>query len=263
MPFDVMAETYDHDFSFSQIGKLQREAVWTRLLPLLNSYKRPLRILEINCGTGVDALRLATLGHYVTATDASAVMIQEAGKKITFEVKDNLHFLQLSFSERSGYSFAQPFDIVFSNFGGLNCIDEKALQQLNNDLAKITNPNAALFFVVMGKFCLWETAWHLLTIKPATAFRRLKGQASFAVNGNSMPIYYYSPHSFSKLFNNYYHCYNHAVGLFVPPSYLESFFLKHPSTLSYLDKLEKRFSNREWMSHFADHYCIVLKRNKS
>lgn len=260
MPFDVMAETYDEAFSFSEIGKLQREGVWRKLLPLLGSHQKPLRILEINCGTGVDALRLATLGHHVIATDASAVMIDQATQKIHDGVKDNLQFLQLSFAQLSGYNFNTTFDLVFSNFGGLNCIDKKELRQLDKDLARITNENATLFFVVMGKFCVWETTYHLLAGKWKTAIRRIKGESTFTVNGNTIPVHYYTPGSLNKLFGHYHHCYSHAVGFFVPPSYLESFFEKHPVWLKRLGKLEKKINSREWLSLLSDHYCTVLKK---
>ena len=74
-PFDTLAETYDADFSSSAIGLMQRKRVWKWLVPLLNESGRSLNILEINCGTGEDAIRLASMGHRVIATDASAAMI--------------------------------------------------------------------------------------------------------------------------------------------------------------------------------------------
>jgi len=259
-PFDIMAETYDEDFSNSQIGKLQREKVWSKLLVLLKSCQRPLHILELNCGTGEDAVRLASMGHHVVATDASAEMIKKAKQKINGIVENNLQFMQCSFEEINTVSFDRKFDLVFSNFGGLNCIDAKALQQLAIDLSKITVINSQLFFVVMGKFCLWETAYYLFNGKWKTAFRRLSGKADFTVNANSIPVYYYTPSYFQKLFQSYNQISNNAVGLFIPPSYLESFFSRHPKMLAKLNDLENRFAKWKWMSRFSDHYCITLKK---
>ena len=82
-PFDILAETYDTDFTESAIGKLQRERVWQGLYQLLATYNRPLKILEINCGTGFDALALASLGHMVIATDAAEVMIEKAKERLS------------------------------------------------------------------------------------------------------------------------------------------------------------------------------------
>ena len=82
-PFDELANSYDADFTSSVIGRMQRKRVWTVLTPLLNEASRSLNILEINCGTGEDALQLAGLGHRVIATDASEAMISLAREKAT------------------------------------------------------------------------------------------------------------------------------------------------------------------------------------
>src|ERR1700750_2270801 len=95
--FDNMASTYDADFTMSGIGKLQRERVWFFLSALLQKKGAALKILEINCGTGEDALRLAALGHQVIATDASAVMIETAKAKLPGTLEAKLQFVQCAF----------------------------------------------------------------------------------------------------------------------------------------------------------------------
>jgi len=49
--FDIAAMHYDENFTFSNIGKAQRQRVFDYLKPFLNSSKT-LSILELNCGTG-------------------------------------------------------------------------------------------------------------------------------------------------------------------------------------------------------------------
>jgi hypothetical protein len=52
-PFDEMAADYDRSFTASAIGSLMRQAVWRRL----DACFRPGdRVLELNCGTGTDAI---------------------------------------------------------------------------------------------------------------------------------------------------------------------------------------------------------------
>jgi ubiquinone/menaquinone biosynthesis C-methylase UbiE len=67
-PFDALADTYDQTFTFSQIGRAQREAV-TREMDRV--FRPGGRVLEINCGTGVDAVCLASRGVEVLACDAA------------------------------------------------------------------------------------------------------------------------------------------------------------------------------------------------
>src|SRR6476620_6887196 len=152
-PFDILAETYDEDFTGSSIGKLQRKRVWKLLTPILQSRDRPLKILELNCGTGADALHFAQMGHIVVATDASEAMIEKARQKV-YGLKINsqqIKFIQCSFNGLMRYFENEKFDLVFSNFGGINCIDENAVKQLCQDLSSITALNGFLFLTVMSR----------------------------------------------------------------------------------------------------------------
>ena len=151
-PFDIAAATYDKDFTHSLIGQLQRKRVWQLLIPLLQSYHRPLHILEINCGTGEDALALAKLGHHVTAMDSSEQMIRAARQKLTASApeKNSPLFITCSFNSIADHSFNEPFDLVISNFGGLNCADEKEITRLSKTLSDIITTEGKLFLVVLA-----------------------------------------------------------------------------------------------------------------
>ena len=78
--FDIAATTYDNTFTYSKIGKLQRNLVYEHLSKIL-PIDHNLDILEINCGTGHDAIWLANQGHRVLATDISSEMISIARSK--------------------------------------------------------------------------------------------------------------------------------------------------------------------------------------
>jgi ubiquinone/menaquinone biosynthesis C-methylase UbiE len=117
-PFDILAETYDSDFTKSSIGKLQRKRVGKLLTPVLQSYNKPLKILEINCGTGEDALHFAEMGHTIIATDASEVMIGKSQQKLYGSKinKGQIKFVQCSFDCLPDHFKNEKFDLIFSNF---------------------------------------------------------------------------------------------------------------------------------------------------
>lgn len=265
-PFDILAQTYDADFTHSHIGKLQRERVWKILHTLLYKENRLLKILEINCGTGEDALKLAAMGHSVIATDASGVMIAKAQEKSYSSGVDRnyIHFMQCSFSELKQNFLKEKFDIVFSNFGGLNCVDEEEIKKLSNDLYSLLSPNGYLVFNIMGRSCLWEILYYSLRGKLKTAFRRSKTSVNFKINGSSMPVFYYSPQHIKKLFRTKFKTVQtHPVGLFIPPSYLEQQFLKRKRLLNTLNYWETIFGNWSLLSSFADHFCIIMTLKQS
>ena len=67
-PFDALAADYDRSFTASAIGQRMRAAVWRRLD---TAFAPGERVLELNCGTGEDAVHLAERGVRVLATDVS------------------------------------------------------------------------------------------------------------------------------------------------------------------------------------------------
>jgi ubiquinone/menaquinone biosynthesis C-methylase UbiE len=81
-PFDTVAETYDEVFSASAIGRAQRDAVWSEMDRVFAGGQR---ILEINCGTGIDAIHMARRGIHVEACDSSSRMIASAQRRADAE----------------------------------------------------------------------------------------------------------------------------------------------------------------------------------
>ena len=67
--FDELAQAYDSTFSGSVLGRLLRERVWWRLDSAFGAGQR---VLDVGCGTGEDAMHLASRGVHVVATDASS-----------------------------------------------------------------------------------------------------------------------------------------------------------------------------------------------
>jgi SAM-dependent methyltransferase len=259
-PFDTLATTYDDDFTTSRIGQLQRKRVWKYLLPMLNESGDSLNILEIGCGTGEDALRLASMGHKVVATDASAAMIGRANEKMSRTIipLTGIRFNTCSFDQLKDRFSGQKFDLVFSNFGGLNCIDKKALVQLRDDLGTLLTADGKLFVVLMGSCCIREIVHFGIRGKWKTAFRRFKRTVDFSIGENSMPVYYYSPALLKTLLRPTFKVLQKwPVGLFIPPSYLENRFVADEKKLYRLEKKEEKFGSSS-LAGFADHYCAIF-----
>jgi ubiquinone/menaquinone biosynthesis C-methylase UbiE len=147
-PFDAVAERYDETFTSSIIGRAQRAMVWKEIE---KTFRAGDRVLEIGCGTGADACFLADRGIYVTATDASAQMIEVTSCRIRTNRLDNfVHPRVLPAENISLLRTTQPFEGALSNFGALNCVND--LQQLAADLAGFLRPGAKVFLCWMGPF---------------------------------------------------------------------------------------------------------------
>ena len=61
----------------------------------------------------------------------------------------------VQFDEFTNSYSNEKFDLVISNFGGLNCIDQNELEMNSSkQLCTILEDNGKLFFVIMGAGCV-------------------------------------------------------------------------------------------------------------
>lgn len=254
--FDKAAQNYDETFSHSEIGKLQRNLVYHHLEKLLSNQQQ--NILEINCGTGEDAIWLAKKNHSIIATDISNEMIAVAKTK---ESHQNLNFLQADITTISEQFKDKKFDLIFSNFGGFNCLNKNELLQFLNSVSNTLYEKGKLILVIMPKNTLWEKIYFMLKGKFKTAFRRTKKVAFANVDGTSIPTYYHNPKDIVNLTNVNFDCLEvKPIGFFIPPSYLEPFFKNKKDLLQFLNTLEIKIKNWSFLSKYADHYLIVLQK---
>src|SRR5215472_9691367 len=77
--WDASAETYEQDFAGTLIGKSRRHTVWSELDHIFHPGQR---ILELNCGTGIDAVHLAERGIRLLACDISPRMIELSRERL-------------------------------------------------------------------------------------------------------------------------------------------------------------------------------------
>lgn len=255
--FDNAAANYDSTFTNSVIGKTQRGFVYHQVSKFLKN-NQVKNILEINCGTGEDAIWLAKQNFEVVATDISEKMISIAQSKAKL---DNLTFERLNINE-IGQSFANKnFDLIFSNFGGLNCLSKEEIKLFFENVSNLISKNGHLILIIMPKNTLWEQFYFLAKAKFSLAFRRKKESAMANVDGEKIVTFYHNPNEMATLASNNFKLKTvNPIGFFVPPSYLESFFSTKPKLISFLAKLDNRVKNISFLAKYADHYLIVFQR---
>ena len=256
-PFDAMAAGYDAGFTYSRIGTLIRQAVWRRLDA---RFAPGDRLLELNCGTGEDAVYLGQRGIQVLATDASPAMVQVARAKVAarglttcVDVRP-LAIEALDAAALGGKSAA--FDGALSNFGGLNCVAD--WKSAARSLGECIRPGGIVLLCVMGPLCPWEWGWHLLRRRPEKAFRRLRHGG---VSWRGVTVRYPSIGRLRRAFQPSFRPLRvSAVGALLPPTYAEAWAERHPRLLTRLDSWERRCENWPLIPYLADHYLLELER---
>jgi len=251
--FDSFAADYDRSFTASAIGQRMRAAVWRRLDA---AFRPGERVLELNCGTGEDAVHLARRGVRVLATDVSPAMLAMARAKVDRAGLARIVDIDRLAIEDLAHYRAGPFDGVLSNFGGLNCVDD--LPGVARGLAAMLRPGAKALLCVMGPVAVWEWGWYLAHGQPRKALRRMRRDGT-AWRG--LTIRYptigemrraFAPHFAQRRVA--------AIGALVPPSYAEAWAARYPRLLAALDRWERRAETLAPLPWVADHYLIELER---
>jgi SAM-dependent methyltransferase len=258
--FDSCAADYDRTFTDTKMGRELRGIVWRYTEP---RFHPGARVLELNCGTGEDAIWLARRNIRVVATDSSTAMLQAAAEKsIAHGLSDWIEFRQLDL-EHPGADWAEgEFEGALSNFGGFNCIEN--LRPIIGILSHCIRPGGHLLLVVMGRYCLWEMLWHIFHLQPRVAFRRLRDRSEARIGNASLQVWYRSLRMLRRLFQSQFELVRAlGLGVFLPPSYLQEVVLRRPTLFSSLVRLESAFAAKIPFRYFGDHLLLDLQRTKA
>ena len=257
LAFDEMAATYDAAFTQSQVGRAQRNCVWHVLRRTFQPHDR---ILELNCGTGEDALFLAGNTMSVYACDASAAMIETAIRRQQTEAPGtDVTFRHLPTEHIAALRSANGFDGVLSNFSGLNCV--KDLGATAKALSELVDPGSVLVLCFSTRFCLTEIFYFLLCGEWRKALRRCSGSTTARIGSQRIEIYYPTVYQLRKLFAPYFtlrEC--TGIGVGIPPSYLDSHVAHRPRLFKFLCLLEHMLAALPLFRVTGDHMLLTFVR---
>lgn len=255
--FDRIALDYDEIFTDSLIGRAQRNAVWE---VLIKNFRKNDNVLELNCGTGEDALFLADKGISVFACDASRQMIERAGQRLRNVMpRAAAVFCELP-TERIGELHPDPrFDGAFSNFSGLNCVAD--LDALASTLARLVKPGGRLVFCFSTRFCLIEILYFLARGQWLKAVRRCNGSTRVTIGDAQFSVFYPTIRRIRRTFAPDFRLYAFkGIGVTIPPSYLEGWARRHPGLFGVLCRLEGSLAALPLLRATGDHVLLCFEK---
>lgn len=254
--FDSVAADYDGPRGNNELIQRMRVTLWDTVSREVPAGRR---LLDLGCGTGIDAFEFASRGYEVVASDWSPQMVERtraraaaAGLEQRVEAKHvGIHQLD---------QIDDRFDAVYSNFGPLNCAPD--LNAVATQCERLVRPGGLLIFSVIGRICPWELAYYTSKrrFRRATV-RATRGATAVGMNNHTIWTYYYLPREFYRAFADSFSLESYrALSLFMPPPYLVDYYRRHRAGCDRLGKLDDRFGALPVLRNMGDHFLIVMRR---
>ena len=181
---------------------------------------------------------------------------------ISEKAADPLLVGSLSLEERSfddlGGVDGAPYDLVFSNLGGLNCTDD--IDAVAEGMQRVLKPRGAVVLVLMPPVCPWEVA-QVLRGHVRFATRRWSRDPVMAnVGGEQQPVWYHTPGRVRRALGPAFEVTAlRSFCLLAPPSYFEGFADRHPRLFRSLSRLDNLIGGTWPLNRAGDFYALVAR----
>jgi SAM-dependent methyltransferase len=252
--FDSVAVDYDGPRGNNVLIQRMRRALWNAVCDELPPGSR---LLDLGCGTGIDAAEFARCGYRVTATDWSPRMVERsrelAAHAATCSRIDVRHVGIHQLDRIEG-----EFDGIYSDLGPLNCVPD--LGTAAAECARLLRPGGKLVCSVIGRICPWEIGHYVLRGRFRRArVRAARGATPVGMNRHTIWTRYYLPREFYRAFAEHFSlCGYRALGLFMPPPYLLDYYHRHQRWCDWLGRLDDRMGALPLLRAMGDHFLIVM-----
>lgn len=258
--FDRLADRYE-DLCRNDL----LEAMRTFVRRVLGALVRPgTRVLEVGCGIGLDTAWLLDRGCEVVACDPAPGMVRHTRLRIQgSDTGDRAVLIRCGLErldERLGLHPAgrRPFDLLFSNFGALNCVERlEGLAACSRRL----RPGGRLVLGVMSRWCAWEAAYFALRGRWRQAARRGSGRSvQVMVAGVGVPTTYHTPRAVMRALGREFALIR-VRGLAVaipPPEFVEIWRRCPPAIRRLLVGLDAALASISPFNRMGDHMVLEI-----
>jgi SAM-dependent methyltransferase len=151
--YDAIATSYDEQVRGDDWMRRVLHAHYARV------FRAGQRVLDVGCGTGIDAIALARLGVSVVGIDGSAAMIQRLNEKVADAGLKGLVEARVLRIQDLDTLAGERFDGAVSAFASLSSLPD--LAGFARDAARLVRPGGRLVLHLLNRFSLWELLGYL------------------------------------------------------------------------------------------------------
>lgn len=297
--FDTVAHDYDAEFTDQLLGRWLRECVWKHTPFTAPMYilelgcgtgedarhfaRMGISVLATDASTEMIAVAQAKNippNGISVSTDEPIPPLHEMGRGLgggdenapttrmsplqsdSHGLGGEVSFMQLDLNNLPNSPISDTqFDAVFSNFGVINCVENRA--ELAKFIYQHIKPNGMAVIVAMTRTCPIEIVWHILHLRPRQAIRRFFGGRMVDVGGGgALQVWYPTHRQLRREFAKSGLRLERMVGIGVtlPPSYLAPLVQKYPRFWGFMRRLEHRLARIFPFTRLNDHTLMVFRR---
>lgn len=257
--FDTVAAEYDGPTGNNVLIQRMRHQLWRTVE---QTFPPGARLLDLGCGTGLDAVHFAQRGYQIRAVDSSPGMVARTQERVLHEGVDgavtatvlDMHDLQSLAGER--------FDGIYSDLGALNCTFD--LPAVARSCAALLQPHGRLVASVIGRWCPWEIAYYTLRGQFRRAWlRTAREMVPVGMQQQVVWTRYLTPGEMYRPFAaDFARTQYRSLGLFLPPPYLIGLHTRLAWLSRLLGRLDDRLGTLPVARDLGDHFLMVVTRRE-
>lgn len=262
--FDQAAKTYDAHYGPPSGSRPGNQLVcWLRAehLSLVRSLVPPgATLLDIGCGTGEEALRLAQDGYSVLGVDVSPGMVWQAQAKLAgYGLRRGVLFRVRPAGRLAELEERGPFQGAYASLGTLNT--EPDLAGVARGLHELLGAGAPFVATVMSRRCLYEALRGLWPLARGARLKRSGAWTESRAGASDVcaPVRFYTPREFAAPFAEHFTVERvMAFPLWLPPVHLHTRYRGDGAQRRWL-ALERW--TRAWpgLRAWGDQFLMVLR----
>jgi SAM-dependent methyltransferase len=255
--FDRAAADYDGPTGNNVVIQRMRARMWQRLL---ETFPAGGRLLDLGCGTGIDAAYVASRGYSVLATDSSSAMVERTHARLVENGLEHRASTRVVGLDELHLLHGETFDGIYSDLGPFNCATD--LHRTAHACASLLRPGSCIVASVIGRICPWEMVYYIVHGDWKRASLRWETRpVPVPMQGETVWTRYFTPRQFYSAFAGEFELTSYqGLRICSPPPYMLGVEKRLRPVCALGEWLDDHIGGLSPIRNAGDHFLMTLTR---